>query len=66
MAPTEAVLLGTGRNGLTREIKTGHLSEKPGKMAGLIESINWTDAETTKLNNAQWRWLGPDSAIPRQ
>ena len=26
-------------------------------MAGLIESINWTNAETTKLNNAQWRWL---------
>jgi hypothetical protein len=26
-------------------------------MAGLIESINWTNAATTKLNNAQWRWL---------
>jgi hypothetical protein len=31
------------------------LIEKPGKMAGLIESISWTNAETTKLNNAQWR-----------
>jgi hypothetical protein len=41
------------------------LIEKPGKIAGLIESIDWTNAETTKLNNAQWRWLGPDSAIPQ-
>src|ERR1700743_2831939 len=32
------------------------LIEKPGKMAGLINSINWTNAETTKLN-LQWPWL---------
>jgi hypothetical protein len=30
------------------QIKTGTI-EKPGHLAGLIESINWTNAETTKL-----------------
>src|ERR1700722_1958447 len=57
-ASTPGVLAAFARPDLERS------DEKPGKMAGLIESINWTNVETTKLNNAQWRWLGRTAQSP--